>query len=80
MSLPASVFVIAAVRRYMRFLQFKISDSYIAALTTVDESEEEMADILELWATEWFDLQSPGGRRAAVHNIVALVARQASLR
>ena len=64
----------------MRFLQFKISDLYITALTTVDESEEEMDDILELWATGWFDLQSPGGRCAAAHNIVALVARQASLR
>lgn len=41
----------------------------------MDESEEEMDDILELWAMEWFDLQSPGGRRAAVHNIMALVAR-----
>ncbi len=40
--------MIAAVRRYMRFLQFKISDSYIAALTTVNESEEEMDDILEV--------------------------------
>ena len=63
----------------MRFFQFKISDSYIAALTTVNDSEEEMDDVLELWATEWCNLQGSGGRRAAVHNIVALVARQAIL-
>jgi hypothetical protein len=78
-SLPASVFVIAAVREYMRFLQFKISDSFIASVTSVNDGEGEMDDVLELWATEWFNLRGAGGRRAAVHNIVALVARQANL-
>jgi hypothetical protein len=31
---------------------------------------------VELWATPWFDLKSPGGRCNAVHNVVALVRRQ----
>lgn len=69
------VFVIAAVRQYMRFLQFGISDSYLASLV----SEDEMTDFMDVWATQWFDLQNPGQRRSAVENIVALVARQATL-
>lgn len=73
--LPPRVFVIAAVRQYMRFLQFGISDSYLASLV----SEDEMTDFMDVWATQWFDLQNPGQRRSAVENIVALVARQATL-
>lgn len=73
---PVSVFVIAAVRRYMRLLQFKISESYIAALTT---QNQDMADFIELWATPWFDLKSRGGRCKAVDNIVALVRRQSDV-
>ncbi|KAK3352639.1 hypothetical protein B0T25DRAFT_580523 [Lasiosphaeria hispida] len=69
------VFIIAAVRQYMRFLQFGICDSYLASLT----SEDEMTDFMDAWATQWFDLQNPGQRRSAVENIVALVARQATL-
>jgi hypothetical protein len=68
---PASVFIIAAVRRYMCFLQFKIPMSYIAALA----AQEKLTDFVELWATPWFDLQSPGGRGSAVDNLVALIGR-----
>jgi hypothetical protein len=65
--------VIVAVRRYLRFLEFSIPDSYIAALTT---SGQGLVDYVELWATPWFDLKSPGGRCNTVDNIVALVRRQ----
>ncbi len=57
----------------MRILQFKISDSYLAALTT---QNQDLTDFVELYATPWFDLQSPGGRYGAVDNIVALVGGQ----
>jgi hypothetical protein len=73
--LLASVFVIAAVRQYMRFLQFKISDEYLASLA----AEDEMTEFIELWATQWYDLHNRGERQSAVENIVALVARQATL-
>jgi hypothetical protein len=59
----------------MRFLQFKISKSYIEAL--VAEDQEMDNDFVELWATEWFDLKSQGGRCNAVDHIVALIRRQA---
>ena len=72
---PVSVFVIAAVRRYMCLFQFKISASYIAALTT----QEKLTDFVELWATPWFDLQSPGGRCSVVDNLAALVGRQSDV-
>jgi hypothetical protein len=38
-----------------------------------------MTDFMDVWATQWFDLQNPGQRRSAAENIVALVARQATL-
>lgn len=59
----------------MRFLEFGISNSYLASLA----SEDEMTDFMDVWATQWFDLQIPGQRRSAVENIVPLVARQATL-
>jgi hypothetical protein len=70
-----SIFVIAAVRRYICILQFKISESYIAALTT----QEELTDFMELWVTPWFDLQSPGGRCSVVDNLAALVGRHSDI-
>ncbi|KAK3290151.1 uncharacterized protein B0H64DRAFT_453110 [Chaetomium fimeti] len=70
-----NIFIIAAVRRYMRFLQFTIPKSYINALTTQTEPEM-LTDFVNVWATPWFDLEGPGGRRGAVDNIVALVSRQ----
>jgi hypothetical protein len=45
--------------------------SYIAALA----AQEKLTDFVELWATPWFDLQSPGGRGSAVDNLVALIGR-----
>ncbi|KAK3303824.1 uncharacterized protein B0T15DRAFT_285460 [Chaetomium strumarium] len=67
-----SVFVIAAARRYMRFLQFTVPESYVTSL----ETSEQMKYLIELRATPWFDLRSPSGRKNAIGNIVALVRRQ----
>ncbi|KAK3296700.1 uncharacterized protein B0H64DRAFT_372139 [Chaetomium fimeti] len=44
------VFVIAAAGKYMRFLQFKISDAYVSELVAGD-GEREMTNFVELWAT-----------------------------
>jgi hypothetical protein len=71
-----SVFVIAAVRRYMRFFQFRISDAYIAALTA---KHQKLTEFVEVWATPWFDLKNQSGRRNAADNVVALVRRQPHL-
>jgi len=35
-----------------------------------------MTDFLDVWATQWFNLQNPGQRRSAVENIVALIGKQ----
>jgi hypothetical protein len=59
----------------MRFLQFTIPESYIDALTTQAASEK-LSGFVDVWATRWFDLKSPGGRYGAADNIVALVSRQ----
>lgn len=53
-----SIIVIAAVRSHMRFLQFTIPGSYIDALLV----PQKMDAFIELWATPWFDLNSPVGR------------------
>jgi hypothetical protein len=59
----------------MRFLQFKISDAYVAELVA-EEGERDMTEFMKLWATPWFDLKSETGRCSAVDNIVALIVRQ----
>lgn len=72
-----SIFVIAAVRRYMRFLQYTIPKSYIDALATGTQTgPETLTEFVNLWATQWFDLESPAGRYGAVDNIIALVSLQ----
>ncbi|KAH6840614.1 hypothetical protein B0I37DRAFT_408352 [Chaetomium sp. MPI-CAGE-AT-0009] len=73
--LDENVFVIAAARRYMRFLQFKISDAYVEELVAGDGGRG-MTNFVELWATPWFDLKSAAGRGNAVDNLVALIFRQ----
>lgn len=69
------VSVIVSARQYMRFLQFKISDAYVAELLA-EEGERDMTEFVELWATPWFDLKSDTGRGNAVDNIVGLIVRQ----
>lgn len=64
------------MRRFIRFLQFKISDSYISALTTPDAK---LQDYLRLSVTRWFDLGAKSGRRNAIDNIVALLHHQTYL-
>ena len=59
----------------MRFLQFKISDAYVAELVA-EEGERDMTEFVELWATPWFNLKSKTGCGNAVDNIVALIVRQ----
>jgi hypothetical protein len=63
-----SVFVIAAARRYIRFFQFKITDSYVEALLQGGDPP----GMLEVWSTSWFDLADEGGRRQAMDHVIAL--------
>lgn len=67
--------MIVAARQYMRFLQFKISDKYVAELVA-DDGEKDMTAFVELWATPWCNLKNEAGRRDAIDNIVALILRQ----
>ncbi|KAH6641813.1 hypothetical protein F5144DRAFT_610515 [Chaetomium tenue] len=70
-----NVFMIVAARQYMRFLQFKISDAYIAELVA-EGGKKDMTGFVELWATPWFSLKNEAGRRKAVDNIAALIIGQ----
>lgn len=67
-----SIIVIAVVRRYMRFLEFRISGAYVDELT----SHGAMTEFINLYVSPLFNLRSPGGRRGVVDNIVAIITRE----
>lgn len=62
-----------ATKHYICFLDFYISDNYLADFESASPSEH-----LFVTSTPWFDLKTPEGRRRATRNIVAIIQRAAA--
>jgi hypothetical protein len=65
---PCSLFIIAAARHYICFLQFNISDEYLC-----DVEKEEPQLTLPVISTGWLDLNDPMDRKIAIVNVLGLV-------
>ncbi|KAK2757915.1 hypothetical protein FQN54_004321 [Arachnomyces sp. PD_36] len=75
-----SVFLIAATSTFLRFIHFRFGTSYLEYLDANNvATQKELADDTEkdayvyMDSSEWFNLQSPAGRRVALCHIMALL-------
>ncbi|KAI8171960.1 hypothetical protein K4K54_001887 [Colletotrichum sp. SAR 10_86] len=69
------IFIIAAARYYMRFLEVHITQDYVDQLEVSEDHQKAAAEFIEVNATKWFDLRSERPRNHAVINIAGIVSQ-----
>ncbi|KDN63476.1 hypothetical protein CSUB01_08558 [Colletotrichum sublineola] len=70
-----SIFIIAAARQYMMFLQVDISDDYKTELINrARRHDAKFNEFIKVSATQWFDLADPHHRRRTIEQLTLIVS------
>ncbi|KAH0422475.1 hypothetical protein CcaCcLH18_12783 [Colletotrichum camelliae] len=70
-----TIFIIAAARYYMRFLEVHITQDYVDQLEVSEDHQKAAAEFIKVNSTKWFDLRSERPRNHAVINIAGIVSQ-----
>lgn len=81
LAVPSHVFLIAATNTFIRFICFRFGSHYNEYIDAAKEpSQRVLVDdrdkdtFVYMSSTQWFNLESPVGRRSALCHVLALVS------